>query len=509
MSEVNNSNSNIEINETETLYGENRRTKRRTYDTKVNNNYKKYISIILCLLIIFVVSLLVILFFKLKGAEHNLNIYYENSITNINDILPKLNLKENDYFPTKNQILESRELYISDKNLTPEYIQYFKTLSAKEEMIYKKKENEGKRFDDYFNYRENQYNYSDFYYLCTEEKLIDSQKIQPCYEPFISIILPSFNKANEILKSIRSIQNQSFKKIEIIIVDDCSTDNSTQIYKNLLDTDPRVRIFYHSKNMGVWRSRLDGFLYSRGKYILHFDPGDFYADNFVLEDGYNLVSQYNLDSLRFALMEVYNKKNVEDKKNTKTITFYNEYLKIMYGRIEFPVITVHFGSIWNRLTRAAIFTKGLYLLDEYVLNAYKNLWEDRWWNQMANKMSYCNLLVNRVGYLYFRFVTGEGSVKLETDEQKYKTIKEFIYFLLFDYQLSSKYSDKKSVIDFLKALTSKDFQYFEFKLSLNYLNKSFPIFDHLIKCLLNDPYVYNEDKVFLKELFQETQKRLG
>ena len=208
MSEVNNSNSNIEINETETLYGENRRTKRRTYDTKVNNNYKKYISIILCLLIIFVVSLLVFLFFKLKGAEHNLNIYYENSITNINDILPKLNLKENDYFPTKNQILESRELYISDKNLTPEYIQYFKTLSEKEEMIYKKKENEGKRFDDYFNYRENQYNYSDFYYLCTEEKLIDSQKIQPCYEPFISIILPSFNKANEILKSIRSIQNQ-------------------------------------------------------------------------------------------------------------------------------------------------------------------------------------------------------------------------------------------------------------------------------------------------------------
>ena len=185
------------------------------------------------------------------------------------------------------------------------------------------------------------------------------------------------------MKSIRSIQNQSYKNIEIIIVDDCSTDNYTEIYKYLLDTDPRIRIFYHQKNMGVWRSRLDGFLYSRGKYILHFDPGDFYADNYVLEDGYNLVSNYNLDSVRFSLMEVYNTSNIEKKDNTKKIVFENFLIKIMYGKINFPIYTVHYGSIWNRLTRAAIFTKGLYLLDEYILNAYKNLWEDRWWNQLT------------------------------------------------------------------------------------------------------------------------------
>ena len=487
------------------------RTKKRMRKEKIHyNNYKKYISITLCLLIVLIFSLLLILFLKLKSSEEDINHYLDNSIKGLNDILPKINLNDDNYIPTKNQILESRELYINNKNLTPEYIQYFKTLNDNEEKIYRKKENEGKRFDNYSDTQRNgQLNYSDFYYLCKEEKLLNSEKIQAVYDPYISIILPSYNKAKDILKSIRSIQNQSFKKIEIIIVDDCSTDNYTEIYKYLLKSDPRIRIFYHQTNMGVWRTRLDGFLYSRGKYILHFDPGDFYADKYVLEDGYDLVSKYNLDSLRFALREVYSKSNIEDKNNTKEILFYNDLTKIIYGKIEFPVITVHFGSIWNRLIRTAIFTKGLYLLDEYILNAYKNLWEDRWWNQLANKLCYSNLLINRVGYLYFRFNNGEGSVKLENDEEKFKTIKEFIYFLLFDYQLSSKYSDKKNVIDFLKALTYKDFQYFEFKLNINFLNKNFYIFDHLIKCLLNDPFVYPEDKKFLKELLYNTKKKLG
>ena len=44
---------------------------------------------------------------------------------------------------------------------------------------------------------------------------------------------------------------------------------------------------------------MDGFLYSRGEYVLHFDPGDLYSDNYVLEDSYNLITKYNLDTVRF------------------------------------------------------------------------------------------------------------------------------------------------------------------------------------------------------------------
>ncbi len=88
------------------------------------------------------------------------------------------------------------------------------------------------------------------------------------YNPVVSVIIPSFNKSSVIMKSIRSIQNQSFKDIEIIIVDDCSTDNSSIYFKYLLETDPRIRIFTHLKNKGAWRARINGFLYSKEKYII-------------------------------------------------------------------------------------------------------------------------------------------------------------------------------------------------------------------------------------------------
>jgi glycosyltransferase involved in cell wall biosynthesis len=46
----------------------------------------------------------------------------------------------------------------------------------------------------------------------------------------------------------------------------------------LLNSDPRIRIFHHMKNLGCWRTRLDGIIYSRGKYIILFDAGDLYED---------------------------------------------------------------------------------------------------------------------------------------------------------------------------------------------------------------------------------------
>ena len=122
----------------------------------------------------------------------------------------------------------------------------------------------------------------EFIKICNSERLINANISKLEKNPSISIILPSFNKEKDLMKSIRSIRSQTFTNIEIIIVDDCSTDNSNKYYKYLLETDLRIRVFFHLKNMGVWRSRLDGFLYSKGKYIFHFDTGDLFEDNYVL-----------------------------------------------------------------------------------------------------------------------------------------------------------------------------------------------------------------------------------
>ena len=127
--------------------------------------------------------------------------------------------------------------------------------------------------------------------------------------------------------------------------------------------------------MGAWRSRLDAFLYSKAPYVIHFDSGDFYTDNLVLEDAYYLLTKYNLDSVRFSFKLSFLKENIDYK--SWNFSFQEKDRKIVYGRREYSMLLYAYGPIWNRLTRANIFTKGLDYLDEYILNAYKNLYEDR------------------------------------------------------------------------------------------------------------------------------------
>jgi len=155
-----------------------------------------------------------------------------------------------------------------------------------------------------------------------------------------------------LLKSIRSIQNQNFKNIEIIIVNDCSNDdNSSIIFNYLLKTDKRIRIFHHITNMGVFRTRLDGIIYSRGKYIILFDTGDLYEDNYVLFDAFNIIEKYNLDSCKFLFKMLRNFDNLNKSsipyhvgRNQKieygpqVIKAFNDYIFVKCGNIKFKRI---------------------------------------------------------------------------------------------------------------------------------------------------------------------------
>jgi hypothetical protein len=176
------------------------------------------------------------------------------------DLLPKLN---NTNFNNLDDIFKSRELFINDNNISTQYINFIKPINEIEEKNYQIKSYENEEnFERFLKKRNDQLSYKEFIKICQNEKLINLN-VQNDNNPLISIIVSSYNKENLLIKTVRSIQNQSLRNIEIIIVDDCSTDNSYIKYKNLLETDPRIRIFYHQKNMGLWRTRLNGFLYSR------------------------------------------------------------------------------------------------------------------------------------------------------------------------------------------------------------------------------------------------------
>ena len=449
------------------------------------NIYTKGKSFLILLLIL---TFLSSLFSNKKNKDINSRKFQE--------FLPKINLN-NDTIPSIDDILISRSLYISSK-LTGEYIRYIRPINIIEDKKYRKK-----YFinisSDIFKKRFDQYDYKEFSKICLEERLIDSNKFEFHNKPLISIILPTYNKERMIMKSIRSIQNQSLKNIEIIIINDCSTDKSAKYFKYLLKTEPRVRIFNHLKNMGCWRSRLDGILYSRGKYIISFDTGDLYEDNYVLEDAYNLLEKYELDSVKFLFRLIYSFNSL-DKSNIFFHVYNNS--KIIYGSSNIEefnqFIFKDWGNIWNRLVRADILIKGLYLLNDFTLNIYKNVWEDIWCNSIINKVSFSYLVIERVGYIYLQDGTGYGSPQSQTKSQKDKIIKEYLAFLYFDYNMLPKKDDKKNIINKLKEYNS--FNATNSSINLSYLKTDFHILYNLINLLIVDPYIKNDDKMFLNKL---------
>ena len=127
-------------------------------------------------------------------------------------------------------------------------------------------------------------------------------------KPTISVILPTFNRANVVSNSINSILNQTFKSLALIIINDASTDNTHQIIKAHQKKDSRIIIVENKKNYGCSESRNIGLSYVQSEFIAFMDDDDQYTDNQTLKCLYAqmkhescelVIADYNVnDNLR-------------------------------------------------------------------------------------------------------------------------------------------------------------------------------------------------------------------
>jgi glycosyltransferase involved in cell wall biosynthesis len=108
--------------------------------------------------------------------------------------------------------------------------------------------------------------------------------------PLISVIIPIYNIKEYLSKSIDSIINQTYKNIEIILVDDGSTDGSSKICDEYAEMDSRIRVI-HKENGGVTSARKAGLLKATGTYVTYVDGDDWMERNaysVMVEKGANL-----------------------------------------------------------------------------------------------------------------------------------------------------------------------------------------------------------------------------
>ena len=97
-------------------------------------------------------------------------------------------------------------------------------------------------------------------------------------KPLITVILPAYNGAKWIEKSIKSVLSQSFLNFEFIIINDCSIDDSEEIILRLAEQDKRIKYIKNEYNLGVQKTRNIALDKSLGEYIAEIDQDDKWID---------------------------------------------------------------------------------------------------------------------------------------------------------------------------------------------------------------------------------------
>lgn len=95
-----------------------------------------------------------------------------------------------------------------------------------------------------------------------------------CKKPLVSIVVPAYNCGAFIAETIKSVQNQTHENWELLIVDDCSKDNTREIVKNV--SDKRVILIKQAENGGAAKTRNSGIMQAKGQYLAFIDSDDFW-----------------------------------------------------------------------------------------------------------------------------------------------------------------------------------------------------------------------------------------
>lgn len=176
----------------------------------------------------------------------------------------------------------------------------------------------------------------------------------------ISVIVAIYNIEKYVEECIKSIIKQTYKNLQIILIDDGSTDKSGEICEKYANQDERIEVI-HKKNSGLADTRNTGLRLAKGEYISFIDGDDYIFPTFY-EDLYNLIKKYDADISECQFLRI---KEENIKKAKEIINEYNnnieikqetcnneKALELLYGTKLNPYVKK--VVVWNKIYRKSI-----------------------------------------------------------------------------------------------------------------------------------------------------------
>lgn len=213
--------------------------------------------------------------------------------------------------------------------------------------------------------------------------------------PFISVIMPVYNAEKYLQESISSVLGQSFSDLELILVNDCSTDGSGKLCDALANSDERIKVVHLQDNVGAGMARNKGLDLACGEYFAFMDADD-YIDKCLYEDAVKNLTEFKTDIVVWGVTEEYfdesNKLIFINKLSVKKQICMN-LIEIQNVLLELEKKTI-FGYQWNHFYRAELIKKNKIYFEDALL------YEDYFFNVRAIKHAESISILANTGYHY-------------------------------------------------------------------------------------------------------------
>ncbi|EEU7061262.1 glycosyltransferase, partial [Campylobacter jejuni] len=178
----------------------------------------------------------------------------------------------------------------------------------------------------------------------------------------------TYNVEQYIARAIESCINQTFKNIEIIVVDDCGSDKSIDIVKEYAKKDDRIKIIHNEENLKLLRARYEGVKVANSPYIMFLDPDDYLELN-ACEECMKILKNNEIDLLFFNAFVLENNNKIERKLNFQEKCYVKkDFLKELLKTKNL------FWTVWAKVIKKELYLKAVGLIS--LENAKINMAED-------------------------------------------------------------------------------------------------------------------------------------
>ena len=344
----------------------------------------------------------------------------------------------------------------------------------------------------------------EFIKLCMEGKLFDKTKYPLLPKPKITVIKPIFNGLKYLSYTLRSIQNQKMKDLEIIIVDDFSTEKGLiERIQKYQKEDPRIRLIKNKKEMGVLYTLCIGILNAKGEYILIIDQDDMYIDESLFEIIYGEIKskEKEIDIVKFIRAQgQLNNLSLTVNPMSKSSTIYQPELQRLGLTARFARKdneTIDSNSYYDMIVKSEVYRKVVDIIGKKLYKRFMICYVDDLVTFLLFKVAKNYKKIEKFGMYKFRY-KDSGSSGFFGEKKKIKHSYDLITFFDILYMTTKNNIEDKNLIAFKFTTCRRRY---------NITSNWFLYSKHVFSKYLNNPFINEKYKKEIQNVCLSLSKK--